>query len=423
MNNDSTLSICCSSRQYGAPAPNRVGNGVRTRPHAPFEDRRVRSVSATRPGRSHALPRARGGPTHPHVPRRGGHAPRGATMHVPRAEGSCPRAARSEEGQHTRRTRARATRRKETSEGDYSGETYERVPEFGHQLTSVDLQFDDEMQTLLFLSPCQSWETLVVSLSNSAPNGKLTTSMVMDALFNEEARRREMGSTDQNSAYLHLCRDERCSLHMQHAMDVYGWRTTQLAELLAEDSKGCSLTLVEEFSEFLRKTRRCCGKEDWRAIPIGGECPDRRSTVRHGPVVLVERMDKGSNRCTEYAKQAQGSSEKGDQVDFEKLYSEGAVTPKQVSFALDLINGSVLSVLRTREERWSHDNSQSDVLAAHRWGVWGTPVGGAGHLGEKGAGILLMGELDQKLSGGQLEDIRLPSSGLEGEIVESSQSG
>ncbi|GFY80375.1 hypothetical protein Acr_01g0001840 [Actinidia rufa] len=47
--------VGCSSRRYGAPSPNRVGNGVRTHPHAPFEDRRVRSVSATRPG-SLALP-------------------------------------------------------------------------------------------------------------------------------------------------------------------------------------------------------------------------------------------------------------------------------------------------------------------------------------------------------------------------------
>ncbi|GFY86194.1 hypothetical protein Acr_04g0009320 [Actinidia rufa] len=54
-----TLDQSCSSRRYGAPAPNRVRNGVRTCPHTPFEDRRVRSVSATRPGRSHALPRAR----------------------------------------------------------------------------------------------------------------------------------------------------------------------------------------------------------------------------------------------------------------------------------------------------------------------------------------------------------------------------
>ncbi|GFY85307.1 hypothetical protein Acr_04g0000450 [Actinidia rufa] len=33
-------------------------------------------------------------------------------------------------------------------------------------------------------------------ICNSVSNGKLTTRMVMDALFNEEARRREMGTTD-----------------------------------------------------------------------------------------------------------------------------------------------------------------------------------------------------------------------------------
>ena len=36
----------------------------------------------------------------------------------------------------------------------------------------------------------------MVSLSNSAPNEKLTMSMVKDALFNEEAWRREMGTKD-----------------------------------------------------------------------------------------------------------------------------------------------------------------------------------------------------------------------------------
>ncbi|GFS34657.1 phytosylfokine-alpha receptor 2 [Actinidia rufa] len=84
---------------------------------------------------------------------------------------------------------------RETTVAEHTSEFQNLV----NQLTSVDLQFDDEMQALLLLSSfLESWETLVVSLSNSAPNGKLTTSMVMDALFNEEARRREMGSTDQS---------------------------------------------------------------------------------------------------------------------------------------------------------------------------------------------------------------------------------
>ncbi|GFY93698.1 hypothetical protein Acr_09g0001440 [Actinidia rufa] len=86
---------------------------------------------------------------------------------------------------------------RETTVAEHTSEFQSLV----NQLTSVDLQFDDEMQALLLLSSLpESWETLVVSLSNSAPNGKLTTSMVKDALFNEEAQRREMGSTDQSES-------------------------------------------------------------------------------------------------------------------------------------------------------------------------------------------------------------------------------
>ena len=54
-----------------------------------------------------------------------------------------------------------------------------------NQLSAVDLKLGDEEQALLLLSSLpDSWEILVVSLSNSAPNGKLTMSMVKDALFN-----------------------------------------------------------------------------------------------------------------------------------------------------------------------------------------------------------------------------------------------
>lgn len=65
-----------------------------------------------------------------------------------------------------------------------------------NQLASVDLKFDDEIQALFLLSSLpDDWETLVVSLSNSAPDGRLTMNMVTDALFNEEARRTEMGTS------------------------------------------------------------------------------------------------------------------------------------------------------------------------------------------------------------------------------------
>ena len=69
-----------------------------------------------------------------------------------------------------------------------------------NQLSCVEMPIGDEMQSLLLLSSLpDNWETLVVTLGNSAPNGKLTMSMVKDALFNEEARRKDMG-TDQTHA-------------------------------------------------------------------------------------------------------------------------------------------------------------------------------------------------------------------------------
>ena len=64
-------------------------------------------------------------------------------------------------------------------------------------MASVDLQFEDEMQALLLLSSLlESWETLVIFLNNSAPNGRLTMIMVKNVLFNEEAQKREMGTID-----------------------------------------------------------------------------------------------------------------------------------------------------------------------------------------------------------------------------------
>lgn len=55
---------------------------------------------------------------------------------------------------------------------------------------------DDELQAFLLLSSLpDSWDTLVVSLNNSAPNAQLTMDMVKDSLLNEEANRKESGTT------------------------------------------------------------------------------------------------------------------------------------------------------------------------------------------------------------------------------------
>ena len=60
-----------------------------------------------------------------------------------------------------------------------------------NQFTTMEIVLDDELLALLLLSSLpDSQETLLVSLSNSAPNGKLTFDMVKDSLLNEEIRRK-----------------------------------------------------------------------------------------------------------------------------------------------------------------------------------------------------------------------------------------
>lgn len=70
-----------------------------------------------------------------------------------------------------------------------------------NQLTKADMKIDDELQTLLLLSSLpESWDTLVVTLSNSALDGKLVMDSVTDSLLSEESRRRERGFNNQFEA-------------------------------------------------------------------------------------------------------------------------------------------------------------------------------------------------------------------------------
>ena len=65
------------------------------------------------------------------------------------------------------------------------------------QLSVTDLSFDDETRACLLLGSLpDSWNTLVVSLANSAPEGKVTLAMVRNSLFNEEIRRNDFLGND-----------------------------------------------------------------------------------------------------------------------------------------------------------------------------------------------------------------------------------
>ena len=75
------------------------------------------------------------------------------------------------------------------------------IQELLNELSTMKLELDDEIHALLLLSSLlDSWETLVVSLSNSDPNGVIIVNMVKDSMFNEEARRKELGISSNTEA-------------------------------------------------------------------------------------------------------------------------------------------------------------------------------------------------------------------------------
>ena len=79
-------------------------------------------------------------------------------------------------------------------EGKSIAEHLSEFHDLVNQMVTMKLIIDDELQALLLLNSLpDSWEILVVSLSNFAPNGVLQLAMVKDSLLNEETRRKDMG--------------------------------------------------------------------------------------------------------------------------------------------------------------------------------------------------------------------------------------
>jgi gag-polypeptide of LTR copia-type len=86
-----------------------------------------------------------------------------------------------------------------------------------NQLSAMKMTLEDELQALLLLGSLpDSWETLVVTISNAALNGVVILSTVTSSLFNEETRRK---STDTNGAQA-LVTENRGELNADNNQDV-----------------------------------------------------------------------------------------------------------------------------------------------------------------------------------------------------------
>ncbi|GFZ14604.1 hypothetical protein Acr_24g0007940 [Actinidia rufa] len=153
------------------------------------------------------------------------------------------------------------------------------------------------------------------------------------------------------------------------------------------DSKGCSFDTSGGTLRVSKGNKEMLWRKKIGGLyRLEGKCPNRGSyypTWMFGQTRVVQPVQDVPER----------SLEEKNQVNFEKLCAH-------------------------KGRGWSHDNSQSDVFCGGA--EYEAPGGGdAGHLGEK----ILWGSWIKSCQDRQLEDIGLPSSGLEGEIVESSPSG
>ncbi|GFZ02299.1 actin depolymerizing factor 1 [Actinidia rufa] len=200
---------------------------------------------------------------------------------------------------------------------------------------------------------------------------------------------------DSGSAY-HLCRDRevfstyaacegRIWMANNTSSRVVGRGSVRFPHMA--DGRSVTLTEWRNSQSFQGKQgdavgeRRLEGYTDWRGVSRQGELLSDMA-----PVVLAKKNGQGKQSLHRGTQ----SKRRGYLEDPKWYKSAGRCfgictevwpdTSGATSAGLAVFS----PVVRTREERWNHDNSQSDVFCgAPWWGVWGTPVGGAGHLGEK----------------------------------------
>ena len=64
-----------------------------------------------------------------------------------------------------------------------------------NQLPTLEVVFGEELHALFLLSSLSdSWKSLIATVSNLAPGGKLPLNTIKDCLFNGEACVKEMGA-------------------------------------------------------------------------------------------------------------------------------------------------------------------------------------------------------------------------------------
>ncbi|RVW14266.1 Retrovirus-related Pol polyprotein from transposon TNT 1-94 [Vitis vinifera] len=116
-------------------------------------------------------------------------------------------------------------------EGTPIAEHLNEIKSIVNQLAAMKITFDDELQALLLLSSLpESWETLVVTVSNSTPDGVVTMSQVTSSLLNEETRRKSSGSSHSEALVIENRGRGRSKSKASHNRDKSRGRSSSISK-------------------------------------------------------------------------------------------------------------------------------------------------------------------------------------------------
>ncbi|GFZ02557.1 hypothetical protein Acr_15g0011650 [Actinidia rufa] len=335
------LSSIRSSSQH----QNRVRNGVQTRPHAPFEDRRVSSVSAMRPGRSHALPRARGRTHVParakeelprarrvaHAPARACHAPRrlATGSHAPEKGASTRHARLTRQGSSSTREAPRGA----TERGRGQGRGHHRGTGKGRWRSQArgrtvrcfycDQEGHIKRDYPMYKAHDQSSDTAVTAV------------MADDDEIEVLLAASEDGKFDASGGILRVSKGNKEML--------WGKKTRGLYRL-EENVQTGGATVRHGSSGISKKNGQ--GKQPLHR----GTQSKRRGTwrIRSGTRAQGDALGyvrkSGQTRVVQPVQDVHREAQRKETKSIlRSCTAKGTVTPKRVSFALDLISGGVLS--------------------------------------------------------------------------------
>ena len=145
-----------------------------------------------------------------------------------------------------------------------TGSVSDHINEFNmivSQLTSVDINFEDEIKALILMSSLpESWDTVVAAISSSRGSEKLNFDEICDVVLSKSIRKREVG--DSSGSALSVNRRGRSKTKGQINIVDQNQRIEKITEQIKRDL--LELWRKRALSDELYKAKEETESEIWR---------------------------------------------------------------------------------------------------------------------------------------------------------------